>query len=502
MIQLSSRLHRGAWVCALGALVIETGCGGAVVTDGSGGSGDVSTGAGGAGAAATTGDAGMGGAPAEVAPLWSKAFDDAYPFSVAVDPSGNIIVAGFFHDSVDFGGEMKLVSAGNRDAFVVKLDASGQVLWSRSFGDADGQWARSVAVDGAGNVVITGSFSGAIDFGAGALVAPDSLLLGFVAKLDPAGNHLWSKAFGDGSGMASFVAAFGSGDVLVTGGFVSSVDLGGGPILGSMNGPDVFLAKLDPAGNHLWSKGFSGGVEVQSIAVDAKDDAWITGTFLGPVDFGGGELPGGATHNVYAAKLDPAGEHLWSKGFSSSSGSEGGCVGADGSGAVVLAGHFAGDIDLGAGELLTSSEGADLFVAKLGPTETLWSKRFSSIAGDGLLGCMVSTSCAVSTTGDVILTGAFGVTLGDPSMLGEAIDFGGGPLVSEGAADVFVAKLRPDGGHHWSIRAGDPYQQYGTGVAVDGSGNSIVTGAFSGTIDLGSGTLWSPEGMFLAMFGP
>ena len=82
---------------------------------------------------------------------------------------------------MDFGGG-QLVSAGSRDTFVVKLDASGDHQWSKSFGDADEQSSASVAVDGAGNVLITGYFSGFVDFGGGPLVCAGVRDV-FVAKL-------------------------------------------------------------------------------------------------------------------------------------------------------------------------------------------------------------------------------------------------------------------------------------------------------------------------------
>jgi hypothetical protein len=69
---------------------------------------------------------------------------------------------------------------------------------------------------------------------------------------------------------------------------------------------------------------------------------------------------------------------------------------------------------------------------------------------------------------------------------------------------VFLAKLDPSGGHLWSERFGDAFEQWGRAVAVDGAGNVLVTGRFQGTLDLGGGALASAGGwdMFLAKFGP
>jgi len=232
MVQPSSCIRHGVRFCALGALIFSAACGSFARVDAAAESvGGAAAAAGsGAGGATTGAGSGGGGAGGAGLPLWSKAFRNAYPYSVAVDPSGNIVIAGYFHHSLDFGGSAPLNSAGGRDAFVVKLDPSGKALWGKSFGDASDQWVRSIAVDSAGNVIITGDFQDSIDFGGGPLVTIGPFKLVFVAKLDPSGNHLWSKGFGDGSGLDSFVAVDGSGDVLLTGGLKSTVDLGGGPL--------------------------------------------------------------------------------------------------------------------------------------------------------------------------------------------------------------------------------------------------------------------------------
>jgi len=105
---------------------------------------------------------------------------------------------------MDFGGG-PLVSQGGDDAFVVKLDAGGQHLWSKSFGDASGQKVNGIAVDGSGNVVVTGQLSGSIDIGGGPLVSQGGDDV-FAAKLDAGGLHIWSKSFGGAEHQAGVAA--------------------------------------------------------------------------------------------------------------------------------------------------------------------------------------------------------------------------------------------------------------------------------------------------------
>ncbi|MBI4702640.1 MAG: hypothetical protein HY744_16080, partial [Deltaproteobacteria bacterium] len=118
--------------------------------------------------------------------LWSKRFGDEsyqYGWAVAVDGAGNVFLASGFDGTVDFGGG-PLVSAGNWDVFVAKLDQDGKHLWSKHFGDAESQWAYGVAVDTAGSVLVTGEFYGTVDFGGGPLASAGNDDI-FVAKLEP-----------------------------------------------------------------------------------------------------------------------------------------------------------------------------------------------------------------------------------------------------------------------------------------------------------------------------
>jgi hypothetical protein len=126
------------------------------------------------------------------------------------------------------------------------LDASGQHLWSKRFGDATLQAGVSAALDGIGNALVTGYFNGAVDFGGGPLASAGGGDF-FVAKLDPAGQPLWSKRYGDASYQywIGRVAADSFGNVLLTGSFEGSVDFGGLP-LQNAGGCDLFVVKLTP----------------------------------------------------------------------------------------------------------------------------------------------------------------------------------------------------------------------------------------------------------------
>ena len=177
--------------------------------------------------------------------LWAKRFGDVKPFdeldqTIAVDNAGSVFIAGNFNGTVDFGGG-PLISQGSGSMFVVKLDTNGQHVWSKSFVGTGENYARGIAVDSMGHVLVTGFFGGSITFGGTALTSAVGAGI-FVVKLDINGEHLWSKGFGDtdqheGTGITSD----GMGAVLVTGFFLGTVDFGG-TVLQSAGGREVFVA--------------------------------------------------------------------------------------------------------------------------------------------------------------------------------------------------------------------------------------------------------------------
>jgi hypothetical protein len=244
---------------------------------------------------------------------------------------------------------------------------TGTHLWSKRFGDTDDQYGLSVTTDSAGNVLLTGYFRGTVDFGGGALTSAGGYDL-FVAKLDPAGAHLWSKRSGDANSQVAFSITTDSvGNVLLTGTFGGTIDFGGGALT-SAGGDDLFVAKLDAAGKQLWSKRFGDANEQYgySITTDSAGNVLLTGYFGGTIDFEGGALTSAGGNDLFVAKFDAAGAHLWSKHFGDAEDQYGLSITTDSAGNVLLTGRFFGTVDFGGGAL-TSAGGGDLFVAKLAP---------------------------------------------------------------------------------------------------------------------------------------
>lgn len=435
-----------------------------------------------------------GAAPGEH--LWSKRLGDVneqQAQSVAVDAAGDILVTGYFAGSVDFGGgPLTTPSYSAPDIFLAKFDAAGAHMWSKRFGDSGTQRAFSVAVDAAGNVFITGDFFGSVDFGGGPLSGAGAGDI-FLAKFDADGNHIWSKRFGDaGIQNGTSVAADDAGNVLVTGNFQGTVDLGGGPLTSVPGSLDIFLVKFDADGNHLWSKssGYSGVKTATGVAVDGAGNVLLTGYFGGSVDFGGpsGPLTSAGGVDIFLAKFDPAGNRLWSRQFGDANDQGAQSVAVDGVGNVFLTGRFRGSVDFGGGPLIGGNAYHNIYLAKFDSAGNhIWSKRFGDANHN-----QEAQSVAVDAGGSVFVTGYF-----DGSM-----DFGDGQLTSADGFDIFLAKFGPTGNHLWSKRFGDSDYKYAWSVAVDGTGNVLLTGYYTGSVDFGGGPLTSAGNydLFLAKF--
>jgi hypothetical protein len=425
--------------------------------------------------------------------VWSKRFGDAASqraHGVAVDAAGNVLVVGELEGSLDAGGG-PLVSAGGQDAFVAKFDANGAHLWSKRFGDAEPQVALDVSVDGAGNVIACGSLTGVVDFGGGPLATVGFANL-FVVALDAGGAHQWSRRFGDFHAEYVRCRFDAAGNVLLAGHFRGKVDFGGGP-LASTQGPgaDIFVAKLDAAGNHLWSKRFGDGANQRAngLAVDGAGNVVVAGGFDGTLDFGSIVLTSSGVEDVFVAKLDATGAPVWAKRFGDSAQQAATAVAVDAAGDVVLTGSFSGTLALG-GPPLQATGFVDAFVAKLGGAAGahLWSKPY------GLAGFAAGLDVATYQS-RVLVTGAFTGSL----------DLGGGPFGDATSYQAFVVKLDPAGGYFWSKAFGDSGSDQGArGIAVAPNGDVLVAGDFEGAIDLGKGPLVSAglSDAFLAKLTP
>lgn len=252
-------------------------------------------------------------------------------------------------------------------------------------------------------------------------------------------------------------------------------------------------AKLDAQGHETWHKAFGG----DAVAVDAKNNVILTGTFFGTKDFGGGPMKTSGLSDLIVAKYDATGKHLWSShlgGTSDTASAHGQDVVVDTDENILVSGHFDDTLNLG-GSLLTSKGTYDGLVIKFdGKGKHLWHKTFGSPLDDA------ANAVTVGPGNKVIVTGQFGGT----------IDLGGGPLTSQGGSsfgtDSLVGQFDSQGRHLWSHSLGGADDNMGLDITTDQAGNVTLSGVFWGTIQIGDKTLTSSDpdsgDVFIAHYDP
>ena len=300
--------------------------------------------------------------------LWSKKFGDInsqVPHGVAVSPAGDIAIVGDFQTNMTFDA-IALDSAGDTDAFVATFDSAGNAKWARGLGDLAAQSAHAVAFDAMGNVLVTGDTTGAINFGMGAQ-SLNGTQASWAAKLSAAGTVTWGKLYGTSKATGEGIGADATGNIFLTGDHEGKIDFGAGAVDSVNGGPNVYVAKLDPAGKEIWSHtyGDSQSQHAKGLSVDGKGHPVVVGTFSGAIDFGKGKLPNGGGVDGFVAKLDTLGCGVWQKSFGDTSFQSASSVSADATGNVLITGSIAGTADLGGGVL--TANGDDVLIAKFAP---------------------------------------------------------------------------------------------------------------------------------------
>jgi len=378
---------------------------------------------------------------------------------------------------------------------------SSTVEWAKQIGGTDHDYGNSMAVDGSGNVYTTGGFNGTADFDPGTSTisltpagGPDA----FITKLDGLGNLAWARNVGGTlEDIGRSIGVDGSGNVYTTGYFNGTADFdpGSSTFNVTANGvSDVFISKLDNAGNFVWAKTIGGTLEDsgRSIAVDASGNVYVLGWFGGTVDLDPGvgvfNLSSAGSSDIFILKLDDAGSFAWAKRFGGTSPDLGTAITIDGSGNVYTTGYFYGtaDFDPGAPTFeLTVVDDADVFVSKLDPSGNfIWVKSWggdasSDYSNDFGLAITVDPSGNVYTTGQFNKAGDF-----DPGA-------GTFNLTPTGYQDMFVSKLNDSGNFVWAKSMGGINSlTAGLSISLDPTGNVYTMCLFSATVDFdpGAGT--------------
>lgn len=309
--------------------------------------------------------------------------DDA-AYSICADSACNLYLTGTFSQTADFGGYSFTVD-GNEDAFICKLDSAGSVLWAGALGGSDLDGGNGIALDNEGNMYIAGYYNNFVDFDPDPaplaffnMTTSGSIQL-FVLKLKNNGKFVWAKSVEYGSSVNFSIAMDDKANIYTTGYFFSYTNFGDGvPLLASDGGEDIFIAKMDSSGNYLWAKqmGGLGDDEGYSIGVDTAGNVYGTGFFNGSADFDPSykkfNLLSAGAMDAYVCKLNTHGTLQYAKRMGGTGDDLGQSLVATSGGNVYTVGFFNAivDFDPGPGLFEIASAGSsDAFLQMLGNSD-------------------------------------------------------------------------------------------------------------------------------------
>lgn len=401
--------------------------------------------------------------------------------AMALDPQGNPAVTGAMIDGIDSSPAQP--SGIGQGVFLTMLSDTGDGLWG---GATRGQLTqgRGVAIAPNGDVILLGTFSGTLDLGGPALSGRDNTAYPettFLARYDPRGKLLWSKAVDDVLGPAAQGASLATnarGDAVVGGYFLETVQIDGMYYADVQTG---FVASFDESGNHLWGRSFKGAsAQVTAVTVDATGAVYAVGSDLGTGDYTNQETAG--LPGAFITKLSPDGQPIFTtrvNGVSFNGAPFIRALALTTTGEVVFSGDYGDDITFGSTTFSVLSNG-EAFVAKLSAItgEPRWLSPIKSPFGHAAV-----LAVAVAPTGRIYASGQY---QGDELTIDDVV------LGPTSGTSMFLLELDA-AGKAKDGRIFDHAGQFSAGraLAVDPAGALVLAGHFLGQIELDDQTLTS-----------
>lgn len=241
-----------------------------------------------------------------------------------IDEYGNILVIGNFQSNLLFNEvfQNNLISNGNKDIFIIKIDINGNLIWANSYGGIGEDSGLDAHIDSENEIILTGYFSNNMILPLNGILnlTSDGGFDIFVIKINNFGDLLWAKKIGGiGNDIGYSVVSNDENDILITGGFENTVNFD--PIatnfsLTSNGLSDIFYLKCNSAGNFNFVKSIGSTFNDygNSITIDNNGNSFITGLKSGSFSISeGGGGTGTPQTNSFIAMFNVEGELIWNK---------------------------------------------------------------------------------------------------------------------------------------------------------------------------------------------
>jgi hypothetical protein len=418
---------------------------------------------------------------------------------ISTDALGNTYMVGFFTGTVDLDPDstnsVNHVAIGSSDIFIVKLDVNGKYRWSRTFGSAAADEGSALAIGNNGEVVLGGLFQQTMNVDPGntntTLVAAGSFDA-CIVKFDTAGNFIWARKFsGTNSSEDPINMCIDQlGNIYTLGHYGNTVDFD--PGIGVLNltsagGFDIYVTKLNTAGNLVWAKSLGGiGSETAGdIEIDQHHRLLIGGAFRQTVDFDLGtgiqnRTSTGTGSDNFILKVDTAFNFLWVATFGSTGFELNNALSISKQNEIISVGYFGATVDFNPGtgtNTLTALGVVDVYILKLDSTGGyLWAKRIGGTDNQ------TAVALCLDDSGNIYTGGWFKSTVDfDPNA-------GVYNLTSNGNEDAFLVKLSPTGNFMYAHQAGGTGFEIVNGLAYHAGTEQILAGGqFNTTVDFDPG---------------
>ena len=301
-----------------------------------------------------------------------------------------------------------------------------------------------------------------------------TLSLGTAVTNPPVSTNIWVNTYGGTQSDIGIAVATDASSNVFTVGYFTGTAAFSGTSLTSAGGVDLVISKTSSAGVQQWVKGYgSTGDEIaKAIAVDSGGNVYVAGYIFGTANLGGTNMVSSGGYDMFMAKYSPTGTHVWSRRFGGTATDIINSIAVDSQTNIVVAGTFQGTVNVGNTNWSSYLGATDCFIAKYSAVGAhIWSKTF---ANDGDEFAM---SVAIDSSDNIIIGGYFYAL----------VDFGGGYLVADGGSDYFLAKFNSSGTYQWSKKYGGASGQRAYSLDIDASGNPVIAGDFSISMDAGNG---------------
>lgn len=411
-------------------------------------------------------------------------------YNTALDKSGNIYSIGIFQGTLDVDPgttTTNFISNGGYDIYIQKFNATGNLVWAKQFGGVNNDYGTDVKIQSNGNVIITGSFEGVVDFDPS--LSTYTLNSGvsnsdiFLVSLTSIGNFNFAKSYGNSTGneLAQQLKIDGLNNIYFTG-YTSSptgdIDPGPSTFTVGNNTFEALVAKLDNLGNMQWAKSFggSGNDYGVSIAVDSSNFVYTVGQFQGLVDLDPSvntytALSNGS-YDGFIQKLNSNGQFIWAKSIGGTSGEIFNSVVCDKLNKIYVGGTFYNTVDFNPGvatNTLTSNGNTDIFVLKLDSSANyIWAYNYGGANYEN------NPLLTVDSLNNLYTIGNYnGTTDFDPSL----------SVSNLTSAGIFIQKLSSGGVFDWVGGLTTFASTSGTSINISSIGDVVFSGNFAAAID-------------------